>query len=129
MALTSHRSVFPLTRISSSQPTHTPAAAHCSNNWNRPEPGRPAGGDLTVIDDAVGAAVAAAAKGLGVHTGVGATAITAVGSHGQTIIHEPAASRPCSLQVCNPDTIAAPTGIDVIADYSHADSESGGRHG
>lgn len=83
--------------------------------------------DLTSLDTAVGEAFAAAANALLDHAGLAATAITAIGSHGQTIRHEPAAPVPYSLQLGAPETIAALTGIDVVADFRRADIAAGGQ--
>lgn len=53
--------------------------------------------------------------------------ITAIGSHGQTIRHQPDAEEPFSLQIGSPEVIAKATGIDVIADFRTADIEAGGQ--
>ena len=87
----------------------------------------PLDSDLTALDMAVGEAFAAAANELLTHAGIDAAAITAIGSHGQTIRHEPAAPEPYSLQIGAPETIAAQTGIDVVADFRRADIEAGGQ--
>lgn len=87
----------------------------------------PLGSDLSALDAAVGEAFAAAANALLAHAGVDAATITAIGSHGQTIRHEPAAPEPYSLQIGNPETIAALTGIDVVADFRRADIAVGGQ--
>src|SRR5690554_2259930 len=50
-----------------------------------------------------------------------ATAITAIGSHGQTVRHQPDASPSYTLQLGDPNTIAALTGIPVIADFRRKD--------
>ena len=41
--------------------------------------------------------------------------VAAIGSHGQTIRHEPDADEPYSLQIGDPDVIASGTGIATIA--------------
>jgi anhydro-N-acetylmuramic acid kinase len=56
-----------------------------------------------------------------------ASAITAIGSHGQTLRHEPDASEPFSLQIGDADLIAEGTGITTIADFRRADIELGGQ--
>jgi anhydro-N-acetylmuramic acid kinase len=83
--------------------------------------------DLTAIDAAIGEIFAAATNELLSKTGVVPENVIAIGSHGQTIRHEPDAPEPYSLQIGNPDIIAARTGIDVIADFRRADIEVGGQ--
>jgi len=56
-----------------------------------------------------------------------ASAITAIGSHGQTLRHEPDASEPFSLQIGDAGVIAAGTGITTIADFRRADIELRGQ--
>lgn len=53
--------------------------------------------------------------------------ITAIGSHGQTIRHQPNALKPFSLQIGNPSIIAHNTGITTIADFRMADIAAGGQ--
>lgn len=55
--------------------------------------------------------------------------ITAIGSHGQTIRHRPNPSDPTrhfSLQISDPGTIAAITGITTVADFRRKDMALGG---
>lgn len=53
--------------------------------------------------------------------------IVAIGSHGQTIRHLPEAALPFTLQIGDPNTLAALTGIDVIADFRRKDMALGGQ--
>ena len=53
--------------------------------------------------------------------------IAAIGSHGQTLRHQPDASAPYSLQIGNPETIASGTGIVTVADFRSADIAAGGQ--
>ncbi len=55
--------------------------------------------------------------------------ILAIGSHGQTVRHQPATkTKPgYSLQIGDPNTIAALTNIDVIADFRRRDIAEGGQ--
>ncbi|HAJ93180.1 MAG TPA: anhydro-N-acetylmuramic acid kinase [Gammaproteobacteria bacterium] len=87
----------------------------------------PLNADLSAIDAAVGETFAAATSELLLQAGKVPENIIAIGSHGQTIRHEPAAQAPYSLQIGNPDIIAMRTGIDVIADFRRADIEAGGQ--
>ncbi|HGA2320155.1 TPA: anhydro-N-acetylmuramic acid kinase [Pseudomonas putida] len=57
--------------------------------------------------------------------GLQAEAIRAVGSHGQTIRHEPA--RGFTVQVGNPALLAELTGICVVADFRRRDVAAGGQ--
>jgi len=59
--------------------------------------------------------------------GLKAQDICAIGSHGQTIRHDPEANKPFSLQIGNPNVIAHNTGITTIADFRMADIAAGGQ--
>jgi anhydro-N-acetylmuramic acid kinase len=87
----------------------------------------PLSSDLSRLDDAIGAVFAEAARALLESAGTAASAVTAIGSHGQTIRHAPDAPRPYSLQIGSPRQIARMTGIDVVADFRRADIEAGGQ--
>lgn len=52
--------------------------------------------------------------------------IVAIGSHGQTLRHQPHASRPFTLQIGDPNIIATGTRITTIADFRRADVVLGG---
>jgi anhydro-N-acetylmuramic acid kinase len=52
--------------------------------------------------------------------------INAIGSHGQTIRHQPHAARPFTLQIGDPNRIAATTGITTVADFRRRDIALGG---
>ncbi len=53
--------------------------------------------------------------------------IIAIGSHGQTLRHQPNSERPFSLQIGDAATIAAGTGIATVADFRSADIAAGGQ--
>lgn len=59
-------------------------------------------------------------------TGFTASDITAIGSHGQTIRHQPQIEYPFSLQIGDPNTITEMTGIPVVADFRSRDIAAGG---
>ena len=61
---------------------------------------------------------------------IDANNITAIGSHGQTIWHEPAqfaAQLPFTIQIGDPSTIALKTGITTVADFRRKDMAAGGQ--
>lgn len=53
--------------------------------------------------------------------------IRAIGSHGQTIRHQPVGKHPFTLQIGDPNIIAAQTGITTIADFRRRDLALGGQ--
>jgi len=53
--------------------------------------------------------------------------ITAIGSHGQTVLHLPDADPPRSLQIGDANIIAFETGITTIADFRRMDIAAGGQ--
>lgn len=57
--------------------------------------------------------------------GIGPTQVAAIGCHGQTIRHQPAAGY--SLQLNNPALLAELTGISVVADFRSRDIAAGGQ--
>ncbi|CAB5570293.1 Anhydro-N-acetylmuramic acid kinase [Pseudomonas putida] len=57
--------------------------------------------------------------------GLDASAIRAIGSHGQTIRHEPA--REFTVQIGNPALLAELTGICVVGDFRRRDVAAGGQ--
>jgi len=59
--------------------------------------------------------------------GIEKQAVTAIGSHGQTVWHHPAGTEPESIQLGNPKQIAGSTGIVTIGDFRRADIEAGGQ--
>jgi anhydro-N-acetylmuramic acid kinase len=56
-----------------------------------------------------------------------ASAVQAIGSHGQTLYHEPNGKLPFSLQIGDPNIIAEITGITTIADFRRRDMAAGGQ--
>ncbi|WP_137974848.1 anhydro-N-acetylmuramic acid kinase [Pseudomonas sp. F(2018)] len=57
--------------------------------------------------------------------GLSASDIRAIGSHGQTVRHEPA--RGFTVQIGNPALLAELTGIDIVADFRRRDVAAGGQ--
>lgn len=91
------------------------------------------GGELASLDvlgdlDArIGLAFAAAARALLARAGVDADAVRAIGSHGQTVRHRPAAALPFTLQLGDANRIAELTGITTVADFRRRDVAAGGQ--
>lgn len=83
--------------------------------------------DVGGLHKEVGECFRDAANALLADAGTDATAVTAIGSHGQTVRHEPDVERPFSLQIGDPAIIAAGTGITTIADFRSADIALGGQ--
>lgn len=79
------------------------------------------------INIQVGQAFARAALDLLSRTQLQASDITAIGSHGQTIWHEPGTSFPFTTQLGDPSTIAHITGITTVADFRSRDMAAGGQ--
>jgi len=61
------------------------------------------------------------------HFNISPSAITAIGSHGQTVRHQPDHSPSYTLQLGDPNTLATLTGIPVIADFRRKDIALGGQ--
>lgn len=60
-------------------------------------------------------------------TGIEASQVQAIGSHGQTIRHEPDLNTPFTLQIGDPNIIAQLTGITTVADFRRRDMAAGGQ--
>jgi len=60
-------------------------------------------------------------------SGLDAQQILAIGSHGQTIWHQPLGDLPFTMQIGNPHIIAKTTGIPTIADFRRGDMALGGQ--
>lgn len=58
---------------------------------------------------------------------LGAERVHAIGCHGQTVFHRPNGSRPGSLQLGDPNRIAAACRIAVVADFRRRDLAEGGQ--
>ena len=53
--------------------------------------------------------------------------VRAIGSHGQTVHHEPGGDAPFTMQLGDPNLLAADTGITVVADFRRRDMALGGQ--
>jgi anhydro-N-acetylmuramic acid kinase len=83
--------------------------------------------EYAMLDVELGRAFAAAALGLLAEHKVNAEQVRGVGSHGQTLLHQPQAQPPHTVQAGDPNTIAALTGITTIADLRRLDLAFGGQ--
>lgn len=83
--------------------------------------------ELGQIDVALARAFAQAATDLLKVAGVSASAVAAIGSHGQTIRHRPDLPLPFTMQIGDPSTLTELTGITVVADFRRRDVAAGGQ--
>jgi len=104
-----------------------PAALRASLDELRRDPDHFPVAGLARLDAELGQAFAEAALALLDRAGVGADAVDAIGSHGQTVLHRPHDPFRHTLQIGDPSRIAETTGIDVIADFRRADLAAGGQ--
>ena len=82
--------------------------------------------EIGTLEHLLGILFADAVKALLEKSGMDAENIEAIGSHGQTLWHEPAGETPFSMQFGDPNIIAAQTGIPVVADFRRKDMAFGG---
>jgi anhydro-N-acetylmuramic acid kinase len=82
---------------------------------------------LGQLDRSVGECFADAANTILAEGRIRQASIVAIGSHGQTLRHQPNATPPFTLQIGDPNVIAARTGIAVVADFRRFDMAVGGQ--
>ncbi|MDA1108039.1 MAG: anhydro-N-acetylmuramic acid kinase [Proteobacteria bacterium] len=82
---------------------------------------------MAELDAQMGDIFADSALALLKKAGVKAAEVHAIGSHGQTVRHQPSGPYPFSLQIGNPALIAQRTGITTVADFRRADIAAGGQ--
>jgi anhydro-N-acetylmuramic acid kinase len=83
--------------------------------------------ELGALDHAVGKFFAACALDLMTRSGVTCDDVQAIGHHGQTIFHQPNGQEPFSMQIGDPNVVAATTGICTVADLRRLDMAFGGQ--
>ena len=83
--------------------------------------------EVSNMDAILGSLFADAIQTVLEQTGVKAADVTAIGSHGQTILHLPDAQPPRTLQIGDPNIIARWTGIVTVADFRRMDMAVGGQ--
>jgi anhydro-N-acetylmuramic acid kinase len=79
------------------------------------------------LDVELGRLFARAASEVVEQAGLRAAEVSAIGSHGQTIRHEPQGHTPFTLQIGDPNTIAQQSGITTVADFRRRDLTLGGQ--
>lgn len=77
--------------------------------------------DYGALDCELGHLFADAVNQLVEKAGISKHKIKAVGSHGQTVYHQPNTDFPFSLQIGDPNVIAEKTGITTVADFRRRD--------
>lgn len=82
---------------------------------------------LGELDVHLGKKFAHAANALLIKASVAPQDIKAIGSHGQNIRHAPHNFHGFTLQIADPNTIAAETGITTVADFRRKDIAHGGQ--
>jgi anhydro-N-acetylmuramic acid kinase len=88
---------------------------------------RPGDDTRKALDHALADHFSYAATRLLEKAGIPATDVTAIGSHGQTVWHQPEGPRPESIQLGDPRRIARQTNIVTVGDFRRADIEAGGQ--
>jgi anhydro-N-acetylmuramic acid kinase len=83
--------------------------------------------ELGALDHAVGEFFAGRALDLIARAGITCETVHAIGHHGQTIFHEPGGDEPFSMQIGDPNVVAAATGICTVADFRRLDMALGGQ--
>ncbi len=79
------------------------------------------------LDVRLGRLFAEAALALLQQGAIPTSAVLAIGSHGQTVRHEPDGDTPFSVQIGDPNVIAQLTGITTVADFRRRDIAAGGQ--
>lgn len=110
-----------LAHLATPMPTNLRANLHKLSH-----PGEDSVDLLGQVDGEVAALFANAALSLLAQENLTSERITAIGSHGQTIRHRPNGTSPFSIQIGDPNRIAALTGITTVADFRRKDMALGG---
>jgi anhydro-N-acetylmuramic acid kinase len=82
---------------------------------------------MAELDVRLGHLFAEAALALLQRAAIPAAAVRAIGSHGQTVRHEPDGDIPFTVQIGDPNVIAHITGITTVADFRRRDIAAGGQ--
>ena len=90
--------------------------------------GQPPGKQLSeLLNDNLGRFFARVAQNLVRETGMEMRDITAIGSHGQNVWHQPSGDRPQTIQLGSGRLMARNTGTTVVNNFRAADLEAGGQ--
>ena len=82
---------------------------------------------VCALDAQIGNQLALAAKALIDSAGIARDNIRAIGSHGQTVCHQPERSPAGTMQLGDAAQIVELTGITTVADFRHRDMAAGGQ--
>lgn len=82
---------------------------------------------MGAADVRLGRELARAVNALLKDAGIAADTVQAIGSHGQTLRHNPGGDTPTSLQIGDPNIVAEETGITTVADFRRGDMAAGGQ--
>ncbi len=104
-----------------------PSCQHDRLDVLRADPDHFPAAALASLDAHLGDALGRAALDIIAAANIEPTAVAAIGSHGQTVLHRPDATRPHTLQIGDPHRIATLTGITTVADFRRADVAAGGQ--
>lgn len=88
---------------------------------------RPGKSTQESLDEQLADHFSKAAEDLLETAGVSPGDVSAIGSHGQTVWHDPDAAAPESIQLGSPERIARKAGITTVGDFRRADIEAGGQ--
>lgn len=88
---------------------------------------RPAPAECASLDLALGQFFARVTQELLRRSKRRGSEVRAIGSHGQTVWHEPDGASPISLQLGNAAVLAHDTGLPVVSDFRRADIDAGGQ--
>jgi anhydro-N-acetylmuramic acid kinase len=83
--------------------------------------------DFEAVDTQFAATSCAAIDQLLKQASIDSTQVAAIGSHGQTVFHDPKGIPPVSIQIGNPQLIANTTGITTVGNIRQADIDAGGQ--
>ncbi len=79
------------------------------------------------LDTRLGLAFASVALAAITDAGIDARRLTAIGSHGQTLRHDPRGAAPFTLQLGDANVIAEATRVTTVADFRRRDVAAGGQ--
>ena len=83
--------------------------------------------NISKLDFSLGHLFADAAEKIVEHSNITLQDITAIGSHGQTVLHFPKGEYPRTLQIGNANIIAYRTGVATVADFRYMDMAASGQ--